>query len=301
MKTSAPGKLMLLGEHAVMYGYPCLVSAVDKRVYVNAELIDGAIDIIEAPQAKNPRFVKEVIRYLKAKYHLKSAVKVSTNGDISNGIGLGSSSAVTVATCAVLSEVWNLSLSSRDIFDISYKVILSIQRVGSGFDIAAATFGGTLFYVKGGDTVQKLSVGSLPIVVGYSKEKANTAKIVQAVASRYKNDQKRMDRIFEQISKLVNEGKQSLLAKNMEQFGQLMTQNHFLLKELGVSTIKLDEMVSASLDAGAHGAKLSGAGGGDIMIALVPEEKMDAVKRAIKQAGGEIIEVQTGVDGIKTS
>ena len=120
------------------------------------------------------------------------------------------------------------------------------------------------------------------------------------MASRYKNDQKRMDRIFEQISKLVNEGKQSLLAKNMEQFGQLMTQNHFLLKELGVSTIKLDEMVSASLDAGAHGAKLSGAGGGDIMIALVVEEKMGAVKREIEAVGGEIIEVQTGVEGVKT-
>ena len=243
MKTSAPGKLMLLGEHAVVYGHPCLVTAVDKRVYVEAELIDGSTDIVKAPQAKNPRFVKEVIRYLKAKYHLKSAVKVSTNGDISNGIGLGSSSAVTVATCAVLSEVWNLSLSSRDIFDISYKVILSIQRVGSGFDIAAATFGGTLFYVKGGDTIQELSVDSLPIVVGYSKEKANTAKIVQEVARRYKNEQKRMDRIFEQIAKLVEEGKQLLEAKDMVQFGSLMTQNHSLLRQLGVSTTKLDKMV----------------------------------------------------------
>ncbi|OGK15620.1 mevalonate kinase [Candidatus Roizmanbacteria bacterium RIFCSPLOWO2_02_FULL_37_19] len=298
IKVSAPGKLMLLGEHAVVYGHPCIVTAVNKRVHAYVEHIDSPNDIVDAPQAKNPRFVLETIHHMKKKFGIRTFVKVRTNGDFSNGIGLGSSSAVTVATCAALNTLWNLSLSQREIFDISYKVVLSVQRVGSGFDTAAATFGGTLYYVRGGEVIDHIKIGTLPLVVGYTREKANTAKIIKNVAKKYQREKKKIDNLFKHITQLVNKGRRELENNNLKEFGKLMIEDHFVLKELGVSTGRLDNLVNASIRAGSFGAKLSGAGGGDIMIALTSESNRKSVEKAIEEAGGEVIKVETGIEGV---
>ena len=117
IRTSAPGKLMLLGEHAVVYDNPCLVTAVDKRLYVEAEIIDSNEDEIVTPQVKESRFVLESIVHFKERFSIKKSVKITTNGDFSHSVGLGSSSAVTVATFKALSALFNLPLSQREIFD----------------------------------------------------------------------------------------------------------------------------------------------------------------------------------------
>ena len=299
VKTSAPGKLMLLGEHAVVYGYPCIVTAVDKRLYVEAEVINKKEDEIVTPQVKESRFVLETLAHFRDKFRVNKHIKITTQGDFSHNVGLGSSSAVTVATFSALSLLFNFPLSKKEIFDLSYKVTLKIQGVGSGFDIAAATFGGTLYFVKGGKTIEPLEIDSLPIVVGYSGIKADTPYYVRKVAEAFKDRQSEMKEIFNKITELVNKAKKSLLEKDYSTLGRLMTEDHKLLQNLGVSIPQLDEMVEAALDAGAYGAKLSGAGGGDCMIALVSEDKRKAVEKAIQKAGGEIINVKNNEEGVR--
>jgi len=98
VKVSAPGKLLLLGDHAVVYGYPCLVTAVDKRLYVEARVIEADKDDIVTPQVKESRFVLESLAHFKKKYNIVSSIRIRTKGDFSHRVGLGSSSAVTVAT-----------------------------------------------------------------------------------------------------------------------------------------------------------------------------------------------------------
>src|SRR3989344_3675176 len=195
VKVSAPGKLMLLGEHAVVYGYPCIVTAVDKRLYVEVEIIEAGEDKINAPQVKESRFVLESIAKFKEKFGIKHSVKIATNGDFSHNVGLGSSSAVTVATFKALSEVFDKSLSLRQIFDLSYEVNLKIQGVGSGFDLAAAAFGGTLYFIKGGSSIELLEINSLSLVVGYSGVKADTPFYVRKVAEGFKSRQSEMNEI----------------------------------------------------------------------------------------------------------
>ena len=299
IKVSAPGKLMLLGEHAVVYGYPCIVTAVDKRLFVEAEIINKKDDEIITPQVKESRFVLETIADFKEKFKIKKSVKVVTNGDFSHNVGLGSSSAVTVATFVALSSLFKVSISKREIFDLSYKVNLKIQGVGSGFDIAAATYGGILYFVSGGKVIEPLNIDSLSLVVGYSGVKADTPYYVRRVAETFKLKQQKLQEIFKKISKLVEQAKISLIRKDFKDLGKLMTDNHTLLKKLGVSIDKLDKMVEAALDAGALGAKLSGAGGGDCMIALVPEDKRKEVEEAIAKAGGEIIRVNNNAEGVR--
>lgn len=297
-KVSAPGKLMLLGDHAVVYGHPCLVTAVDKRLYVEAERIDGPHDDIITPQVKESRFVLESLAYFKETFHIDDSVRIQTRGDFSHRVGLGSSSAVTVATFKALGNIFNIPLSARQVFDMSYKVTLLIQGVGSGFDIAAAVYGGTVYYVSGGKVMESIDVTSLPLVVGYSGIKADTPFYIRKVAEDFRKKQETLNKLFSSIDNLVTQAKKSLIEGDMKSVGTCMTANHILLKEMGVSTQKLDDMVQASINAGAWGAKLSGAGGGDCMIALVADGKRSAVEKAIGDVGGEIIRVGVNTPGV---
>ena len=129
-------------------------------------------------------------------------------------------------------------------------------------------------------------------------EKANTAKIIKNVAKKYQREKKKIDNLFKHITQLVNKGRRELENNNLKEFGKLMIEDHFVLKELGVSTGRLDNLVNASIRAGSFGAKLSGAGGGDIMIALTSESNRKSVEKAIEEAGGEVIKVETGIEGV---
>lgn len=298
IKVSAPGKLMLLGDHAVVYGYPCLVTAVDKRLYVEAEVIEAENDDIITPQVKESRFVLESIAYFKEQFEIKESVRIKTKGDFSHQVGLGSSSAVTVATFKALGILFDKQMSLNELFQMSYRVNLLIQGVGSGFDIAAATYGETLEYVMGGKVIEPLHIKSLPLVVGYSGLKADTPFYIRRVAEAFKSKKGEMEKIFMSIQTLVESAKKGLQTGDLPDVGRCMNENQRLLVQLGVSTPKLDDMIKSAIKAGAYGAKLSGAGGGDCMIALVDEEKRKSVEKSIEQVGGEIIHVNVNTEGV---
>lgn len=299
IQTSAPGKLLLLGDYAVVYNNPCLVTAVDKRLYVEAEIIEKEEDEIITPQVKESRFVLETIAHFKEKFLIRDSVRIKTQGDFSHQVGLGSSSAVTVATLEALNRLFEKNLNKKQVFDMCYSVTLSIQGVGSGFDIAAAVYGGTQYYVTGGLVIEPIRIDSLPLIVGYSGIKADTPFYIRKVAEAFKYKQEELKNIFSSITSLVEDARIGLETSDFEKTGKCMTQNHTLLQKLGVSIPKLDEMVNAANQTGAWGAKLSGAGGGDCMIALVSDEKRDDVARAIEKVGGEIINVSLNAQGVE--
>lgn len=299
IQTSAPGKLMLLGDYSVVYNNPCLVTAVDKRLYVEAEIIEQEEDEIITPQVKESRFVLETIAHFKEIFSIRKSVRIKTNGDFSHQVGLGSSSAVTVATLEALNQLFDTKLQKRQLFDMCYSVTLSIQGVGSGFDIAAAVYGGTQYYVTGGKRIETVGVKKLPLIVGYSGIKADTPFFIRKVAEAFKHKQEELNSIFSSITLLVEEARVGLEMENFEKAGVCMTKNHALLQRLGVSIPKLDEMVNAANNSGAWGAKLSGAGGGDCMIALVSDGKRDDVIRAIEKVGGEVIHVGLNAKGVE--
>lgn len=297
VKTSAPGKLMLFGEHAVVYGYPSIVTAVSSRLYVEIDKIKSGFKI-ESPQVKDVRFVEETIRVFKEKYPFNFGLSIKTKSDFSSQYGFGSSSAVTVALLYGLSKLINFNLSKKDLFDLGYQINLNVQGVGSGFDIAAATFGKVLYFLRGGKVVEELKTESIPLVIAYSGIKADTPKIVKALREKVITNKSFYFSIFNQIGKIVEKARIFLEEKNWTKIGKLMIENHRLLKQLGVSTDKIDRLCQKAIEAGAFGAKLSGAGGGDCVIAVVKEEKKDNVKKALIEAGGKIIEVSTNALGV---
>ena len=313
---SAPGKLMLLGEHAVVYNHPCLVTAVDQRMRATVETLDTLEFQLDAEDVKvtgyrkplselgvgdipkGAKFVEIALKNINEKYPLKSGIRITTKSEFSSQFGFGSSSASTVCTVKAVSELLNLNFSNKEIFDLSYKTVLDIQGKGSGFDVAAAVYGGTLYFVTGGKVIEPLSIKSLPLIVGYSGIKADTVVLMNKVKESFANRQDRLNEIYSSIEALVNNAEEALLRGNLEIFGELMNKNQEYLKELGVSIDKLNNMIGAAIKAGAYGAKLSGAGGGDCMIALSSEGKKQAVINSINSVG-EVISVKTNAEGVK--
>ena len=314
---SAPGKLMLLGEHAVVYGKPCLVTAVDQRMKVKIELTDEPIFYLDAPDVKienyqrkisgltleempkGAKFVEVALKNFISQYPITGGVKITTSSEFSSQFGFGSSSASTVCVIFALSQLFNRELSLKEIFDLSYKTVLDIQGKGSGFDIAAAIYGGTLHYIAGGKLIENISAPDLSLVVGYSGIKADTVTVVNRVLDLAKKYPEVIEEIYNQILFLVELAKSALEKGDFESLGELMNINQGFLSSLGVSSKKLDLMINSAKDAGSYGAKLSGAGVGDCMIAIASDKNRKSVEKAIKKAGGEIIQIKTNAQGVR--
>lgn len=265
---------MLLGEHAVVYGYPCIVTAIDQRLVVQSGEPEG-----------DTRFISAAIRAWG-----KGDEKFSATSSFSGKYGFGSSSAVTVATLKAIRP----DATNREIFDAAYKIVLDIQGKGSGFDVAAAVYGGTLYYIQN-KTIEPLAIKDMPLIVGYTGAKVDTVSLIDQVAQKKKENPEKVERIFEAIAKLVEEAKIKMLDGDWERVGKLMDFNQEYLRDLGVSSEKLETLISAAKKAGAYGAKLSGAGGGDCMIALGPPK----IRDAITQAGGEVVKVTPNAEGVR--
>lgn len=317
VKTSAPGKLMLFGEHAVIYHRPCIVTAVGQRMIVKIKPAREEKLLLDAPGVgikgyskkikdlaygevpKGARFIETGIRNFFQKYKVKQGIEVKTKAGFSSEVGFGSSAAVTVAVLAGLAKLFKIRLLRKQLFDLTYKTVLDVQGVGSGFDLAASIWGGTLYFVTGGKKIVPLKTKKLPLVVGYTGIKADTPTMVKKVANLRKNNKKLVDSIFEQISFLTNKAKTALLAGDFKKVGELMNLNQGLLDALGVNTKELANLIFAAREAGAWGAKLSGAGGGDCMIAFCSKENRRKVEKAITSVGGKVLKIKPNAEGAR--
>lgn len=323
---SAPGKLMVGGDHAVVYGYPCLVIAVDQRVQVTVSTrLDEPAFYLYAPElgleayhksyrelgsGKIPvaaRFIEQLINIIKQEYPDLPGLDITTHSQFSCQVGFGSSSAVTVATGKAISIVCDLGWSDFELFDRCYRAVLAVQGVGSGFDIAAAIWGQLLRYArpnqqnptKPGELVL-VAQESPPFIVGYTGIKADTPTIIREVALLKQQQPALVQAVFETLTNQVQAAETAIQTKNWSKLGECLNNSQAALNQLGVSSPELDALIGAALKAGAYGAKLSGAGRGDCMIAVVEKSKRQQVAAAITQAGGQVLEVKLGGPGVKT-
>ncbi|MBW7955143.1 mevalonate kinase [Patescibacteria group bacterium] len=315
---SAPGKLMLFGDHAVVYGHPCIVTAVDQRI--TATVRKNGVDIfhLDAPDMglsaysrtladlgkkgtpKAVCFIEHLYKRFLEKHPQQEGIVVTTRSDFSSQFGFGSSSAVTVAFAKALTTLYGVELTNHELFTLCYQAVIDVQGIGSGFDIAAAIWGGTLYYVAPAKTVNPLGGErfELPLAVGYTGIKADTPTLVRMVETQYQAEPERVGSIFADIHQIVDDAQQAIVAQDWQKVGQLMTKNQELLQQLNVSGVQLDELIQASVESGSYGAKLSGAGGGDCMIA-VAEPDRQKIESALEAAGGQVMHVKLHAEGVR--
>ncbi len=317
VKVSAPGKLMLMGEHAVVYGRPCIVTAVSQRMCVQASKFDEPMCEINAPDVdvvhykksittigtgeipRGARFVEAAVKNYWEKFPFTGGVSLTTSSEFSALFGFGSSAASVVCVIKALSQLFGKNISNTQLFSLAYQTVLDVQGKGSGFDVAAAIYGGTIYFANGGKIIEPLADLDMPIVVGYTGIKADTLSLIQAVKEKMDAQPERLQRIFDAITKLTDDAKEKMLEGDWSRVGRLMEFNQEYLRDMGVSSEKLEALISAAKAAGAHGAKLSGAGGGDCMVACVPEDKRKVIEDAISAVGGQVIHIKCGAEGVR--
>jgi mevalonate kinase len=320
IRVSAPGKLMLLGEHAVVHHRTCLVTAVDARLHMTLTPLDSAEFHLHAPDvgvehvtgrfadafadgralARGTRFVESALAVFRERYGLAGGVRIESRSDFSSQLGLGSSSATVACTLYGLAALGGVDLAPRQVFDLGWEAIWHVQQTGSGFDLAAAIYGGTLFYDNGQPRqIVPLAVQDLPLLVAYTGTKADTPTYVRRVNERLAHWPDAMNGVFDVMDQLVAHGRAALERADWPRLGELLDMQHGLAHALGVDTPETMALVFAARAAGAFGAKLSGAGGGDCIIILPPEDRRAALEAALQAAGGQIVRVATHAPGVR--
>lgn len=258
----APGKLILMGEHAVVYGHPALAMAVDRGLTVHLEERTGPTRLDQA-WIDDDRLQSALDAVLPA-----DGVGVKIESSLPIGRGMGSSGALAVA----LAKAELTRRGEPLIFDAIDSSAFAVERIfhgsPSGIDHTVSMRGGTLRYqrTEHGPTFETVTLPPLPLVVIDSGHAGSTAEMVAKVtANRPKNDP-----YLKQIGALLDATMPALKSGDWNAVGQAWHENHWLLRAIGVSTPALDHIVRVAEDSGATGAKLAGAGGGGVVIALAP-------------------------------
>jgi mevalonate kinase len=318
---SAPAKIILFGEHFVVYGEPAIVLAIDRRAYVKVEnrkdsnlhvrsanlnlagYFENNVFQIEQGDAKEARIkfepVKQAVGKVLEKHGQNVGLNIEINSTVPVGAGLGSSAAVVAAATTAVSALLDVKLTKEDVFRISYEAEKVVHGTPSGVDPAISTFGGTLLFQM--DTGFKpLEVKTdIPLVIGDTGVERSTRAQVEKV----RNIMDKYPRIVEPMMKAAREivlrAIEAFKENDLETLGALMNINHALLYGVGVSDESLEWLTNAARKAGALGAKLTGAGGGGCMIALAKDERLEPVLEAIQRAGGRPFVARKTDEGVR--
>jgi mevalonate kinase len=295
---SAPGKVILFGEHAVVYGEPALAGAINKRIFVTVESRrDEEIIIASSHELRDGYpYVKEAVELTFKYLGERRGLDIKIDSEFPPASGLGSSAAVSVATILATSKLLGREIEKKDIARLGHKVEKKVQGAASITDASVTTFGGVLFIKPGLETVEEIVVGDIPLVVGYTGKGGSTKELVDDVRTLKEGNPDIVGPVIHTIGRITLRAKSAL--EEGEDIGGLMNINHGLLEALGVGTEKLSIYVHAARSSGASGAKITGAGGGGCMIAYSKENQEDAAK-AIEERGGLALRVSIEKEGVR--
>jgi mevalonate kinase len=294
---SAPGKVILFGEHAVVYGQPAIavpVRQVQATVTVEPAPPGSGLTLVASdlgkvfplttaarddPLAKAARLT--LARFPTAEPDATLTVKST----IPIASGLGSGAAVSTALVRALTAFLDTTLENAEVSALVFEVEKIHHGTPSGIDNTVVVYEQPVYFVRG-HPVERLTVGApFRLLIGDTGISSPTKRAVGQVRQAWEHSPARYDALFDQIGEVAQQARQAIESGHVDRLGVLMDDNHELLIELGVSCAELDELVEAARFSGAMGAKLSGAGLGGNVVALVEEGDIDDMAEALREAG----------------
>jgi len=286
---SAPGKIILFGEHFVVHGTPAILAAIDKRVTVTTAFTDNNIirvnselGTLNVPVSSPYEEVKSEFRpfvYLANEMITSNqnvnGLEITINSDIPIGVGLGSSSACCVAATASISGLFK-EVSSEENLKMSIEAEKTIFPDTSGADCTVCTYGGIIEYDKINGSKKNTDASNLNLLITNSMIPHSTKRSVERVSKFKEDDEERFSQLCALETKLIDEVNIALKNKDLITLGLKMSENQKYLEEIQVSNDTLRGMIG-SLKEISLGAKITGAGDGGCVIALVKDENLDKV------------------------
>jgi mevalonate kinase len=299
---TAPGKIILFGEHAVVYGRPAIAVPVEQaraRAVINAEprqptghVRIQAPDIhLDAELAELPcehplvKAVSGVMLELKISHLPACTLRVTSS--IPVAAGLGSGAAVSVAVIRALAAFLGRPLPPERVSALAYEVEKIHHGTPSGIDNTVITYGMPVYFVRGQAIRTLHPAAPFTIIIGDTGVASPTAIAVGDVRRGWQSEPQRYEAIFDAIGEISRQARAAIEAGTPGLLGPLMDDNHVYLQDLGVSSPELDWLVSAARQAGALGAKLSGGGRGGNMIALAEPDTAQAIAKALLDSGAQ--------------
>jgi mevalonate kinase len=311
-KASAPGKIILFGEHFVVYGIKAILCAINKRITVTAEkTLDNKISIessvgnlVSAP--KKP--INEINIQLRPfyyladkmiqKYDIESGIKITVESEIPLGVGLGSSSACCVAGAAAISGIFAKN-SKEEILQMAVEAEKTIFPNTSGADCTVCTFGGLIQYDKQNGHSKIDSEPNFHLVIANSKMEHSTKEVVSNVKEFKEKNEEKFSNICNEETDLIDDVLICLKNNDLKGIGRDMKKNQEYLETIGVSNEKLRDMIELATKS-SWGAKLTGAGGGGCIFALTDESNMEKTIQQLQEKKYECFSTKIDFKGLDT-
>ena len=327
-KASAPAKVILFGEHFVVYGSPAILAAINKRISVDARTLlhdedkivirsdigvageyrnNGEFNALEggskAKAVLDPLYgaIRQVLLMRNKKKKKKNiGIEISISSRVPPGIGLGSSAASCVATVAAVDSLFQKNPSRQKVCELAIESERLIHKRTSGADCYVSTFGGLMQYYGKSKSFKNIETrGSLSLVVASTGIKHSTSDLVAGV-KRFKDTNRILfESLSKQASDICLQACTAIKSGKCDKIGELMNENQIILQQIGISHHKVRDIIDICSKAGAMGAKITGAGGGGAVIALAAS-KQESTKIAlhVKAAGYQSFEVEIDYKGL---
>lgn len=297
---SAPGKVILCGEHAVVYGTPAVALPVFK-VSTTVKIIAQPLARTGSVSIKAPSIsLNDSLASLEENNPLRAAVnlvmqelgidhipacEIHIHTTLPVSAGLGSSASVTVALTRAITTFLGHPFDNDHVNRIAFEIEKLHHGSPSGIDNTVITFGAPVFFQRGKPMEFLKIARPFTLIIADTGIKGSTASAVTGVRQRWEADRNFYEAIFDEIGKLAIQVRKYLEVGTIEEIGPALVRNHVLLQHIGVSNAALDQLVNTAIQAGAWGAKLSGGGLGGNMIALVNPEQAHQIAQTLMSSG----------------
>ena len=291
---TAPGKIILFGEHAVVYGKPAIaipVSGMRASAWSETSkngLTINALDLDEKFKINdNENQFTVLAQAILAKTNQNEPnLTINLSSKLPQGSGMGSSAATSTAVCRALSGHFGVNLAENEISELVFDAEKVVHGTPSGIDNTVVAYEMPVYFIKGKKPETFEPGKKFFLVIGDTGIEASTKETVSNVRNNWKKEPGLMDGYFDEIERITKQGKIAIENGNEKMVGEMMDENHELLNSIGVGHDKLEKLIEIAKNTEALGAKLTGGGGGGNMVALAKDKKAQKkIHDAITEAG----------------
>ena len=309
-KASAPGKIILFGEHFVVYGVKAILCSINKRVTVTAEKISDKKIVINSEIGnlilEPNKSISEINSPLKPFYYLgnkviknqDTGIQIKIDSEIPLGVGLGSSSACCVAGAAAIFKLFG-DISKEEILELAIEAERTIFENTSGADCTVCVYGGIMEYDKKQGFKKIEDEPNFQLVIANSNIEHSTESMVSEVKAFTIKNKEEFSKLLNQELELVEDVLKLLKENNTIELGEKINQNQEYLETIGISNNQLREMIEIGQKT-SFGAKITGSGGGGCIFAITDESNLEDTLKEFKDNNFECFSVEIDFKGLNT-